>query len=53
MEANTIAEIIGNIGFPIVMTIYLLRNFGTKIESLDLSIQNLSKSIESIKEQKD
>lgn len=54
MDANSIVQIIGNVGFPIAITIYLLKHFGTKIESLDLTIQDLSKVIASgLKERKD
>ncbi|MDM5246280.1 MULTISPECIES: YvrJ family protein [unclassified Lysinibacillus] len=38
MDLNAVVQIIGNVGFPIAITIYLLHTFGVKIESLDSSI---------------
>ena len=43
---NEIVEIFTNVGFPIGISIYLLVRFESKIEKLDDSIQELSKSIE-------
>jgi len=38
-------QMIGNFGFPIVMTIYLLHRFEKKIEKLEHVIQELAKVI--------
>ena len=38
-------QMIGNFGFPIVMTIYLLHRFEKKIEKLEQAIQKLAKVI--------
>lgn len=40
---------IANVGFPIVVSIYLLVRVETKIEGLTLSIYELSKVIEGLK----
>lgn len=50
MEIETMVEIIGNVGFPIAITIYLLHHFGKKIEALDSSIQTLSQVIANTKD---
>lgn len=52
MELEGLVQIIGNVGFPIAITVYLLQNFGKKIESLDTSIRDLSQSIEKITDEK-
>lgn len=39
---------IGNFGFPIVVTIFLLVRIENKLEKLSLSIEELSKAILSI-----
>lgn len=49
MEIDSIIQIIGNVGFPIAITVYLLQHFGKKIESLDSSIQTLSNTIANIR----
>ena len=38
-----IFQMIGNLGFPIVITIYLLHRFEKKIEKLEQIIQELTK----------
>ncbi|MCG3086608.1 YvrJ family protein [Sporosarcina cyprini] len=38
-------QMIGNFGFPIVMTIYLLHRFEKKIERLEQVVQELAKII--------
>lgn len=53
MDINDVVQVVGNVGFPIAITIYLLKHFGAKIESLDSSIQDLSKVIASIEHRKD
>lgn len=42
-------QMIGNFGFPIVITIYLFHRFEKKIERLEQVIQELSKVISSNK----
>ena len=41
---------VANVGFPIAVSIYLLVRVEAKIESLTLSIYELSKVIESIRD---
>ncbi|MGB9812769.1 MAG: YvrJ family protein [Thermovenabulum sp.] len=43
---------VANVGFPIVVSIYLLVRIEAKMESLTSSIFELAKVIEGIKEQK-
>ena len=50
-EANNLINLISNIGFPIVISIYLLLRFEQKIEVLERAIQNLTKGIESSKKE--
>ena len=40
-EGN-IVQLIGNFGFPIVVTIYLLHRFENKIDSLENTIHNIA-----------
>ncbi|MDK2919897.1 MAG: hypothetical protein PWQ37_2630 [Candidatus Petromonas sp.] len=40
---------IANLGFPIAVSIYLLVRFENKLESLTISINELTKVIENIK----
>ncbi|MEK4715930.1 YvrJ family protein [Sporosarcina sp. FSL K6-5500] len=40
-----IFQMIGNFGFPIVITIYLLHRFEKKIEKLEQVIQELARAI--------
>lgn len=42
----TIIQMIGNVGFPIAITIYLLQRFEKKIEKLELAIHELIKALE-------
>ena len=39
-------QIIGNFGFPVAVTIYLLVRFENRLELLRTSIDNLSKNID-------
>lgn len=41
IDAGNIVQLIGNFGFPIVVTIYLLHRFENKIESLENAIHNI------------
>ena len=45
IDASNIVQLIGNFGFPIVITIYLLHRFENKLESLQSSVHDLSDSI--------
>ncbi|EPD51085.1 YvrJ family protein [Paenisporosarcina sp. FSL H8-0542] len=45
LDEASMIQLVGNFGFPIVMTIYLLHRFERKIESLDNTIQNLAKVV--------
>lgn len=39
---ENIIQLIGNFGFPIVVTIYLLHRFENKIDSLENTIHNIA-----------
>ena len=45
IDAANIVQLIGNFGFPIVITIYLLHRFENRIEALENSIQNLGNTV--------
>lgn len=42
LDEGNIVQLIGNFGFPIVVTIYLLHRFENKIESLENSIHSIA-----------
>ena len=44
--------VIGNLGFPIAVTVYLLIRFEKKIETLELAINKLTQVLSKIKEKK-
>jgi hypothetical protein len=44
-ELSVWFNVIGNFGFPIVITLYLLLRFEKKIENLEGAIQNLNEII--------
>lgn len=41
-----VLQIIGNVGFPIVVTIFLLVRFEKKLEKLENAIQELTKVLD-------
>lgn len=41
IDAGNIVQLIGNFGFPIVVSIYLLHRFENKIESLENAIHSI------------
>ena len=41
LDAGNIVQLIGNLGFPIVVTIYLLHRFENKIEALKNAIHSI------------
>ena len=43
-------SLLGNFGFPVVISIYLLVRFERKIETLENTIQSLTEVIRAIKE---
>ncbi|MFZ5942907.1 MAG: YvrJ family protein [Bacillota bacterium] len=47
---ETLLQQIGNYGFPMVISIYLLVRIEGKLESLSMSIIELAKVIEALKE---
>ncbi|KZL94067.1 YvrJ family protein [Clostridium magnum] len=47
MNADLLTTI-GNVGFPIAVSVYLLVRFEGKLEALTLSINDLSSSIKSL-----
>jgi YvrJ protein family len=48
LEDGNIVQLIGNFGFPIVITVYLLHRFENRLEALKNSIDALAKSISQI-----
>ncbi|MEK4485779.1 YvrJ family protein [Psychrobacillus sp. FSL H8-0484] len=42
LDEGNIVQLIGNFGFPIVVTIYLLHRFENKIESLENAIHSIT-----------
>ncbi|MBU5454678.1 YvrJ family protein [Caproiciproducens sp. MSJ-32] len=44
-----IVQLISNLGFPIAISLYLLIRIEGKLENLTISINNLSQSINSIR----
>jgi hypothetical protein len=46
-DETSFMQIIGNLGFPIAITIYLLHRFERKIEALEIAIENLAKVVSS------
>ena len=48
-EEQSFFNLISNMGFPIVVSIYLLHRFEKKLDSLENAIQNLIKAIDSPK----
>jgi hypothetical protein len=47
-EGESIAHLISNFGFPILVTIYLLHRFENKIESLESAMRDLAKVVNKI-----
>ncbi len=45
MGEMTLIEIVGNVGFPVAVSIYLLARFEKKIEKLEDAIRTLNKSV--------
>lgn len=41
IDTGNIVQLIGNFGFPIVVTIYLLHRFENKIEALEHAIHSI------------
>ncbi|MEN2767334.1 YvrJ family protein [Ornithinibacillus xuwenensis] len=50
-EEQHFINLISNMGFPIVISIYLLHRFEKKLDSLENAIQNLIKVINSPKKE--
>lgn len=46
---DTVVNLIGNVGFPIAVSIYLLVRIEGKLETLTASINGLSSAIELLK----
>ena len=49
MEANELIGLIGNIGFPIAITVYILVVQTKTIKALELAVNKLITAIENIK----
>lgn len=50
VEMEHMVNLIGNVGFPIAVSLYLLVRIEQKLESLTLSINNLSQIMNIIQE---
>lgn len=50
MEYTLLVQILGNFGFPIAVTIFLLVKLEKKLENLEGVIHSLSKTITALKE---
>lgn len=48
LDGTTMIQMIGNFGFPIMITIYLLHRFENRLDSLKSAIEQLSKNISEI-----
>ncbi len=48
MTVEEIIKVIGNVGFPIAISLYLLVIFGNKLDRLSDSVDNLSHFIEGL-----
>ena len=49
-SVNQVFELIGNIGFPIAISLYLLVRVEAKLENLTLSIYELARAVNGIDE---
>ena len=45
---NDILKAIADVGFPIVITVYLLMVFGTKLDRLSDAVEKLSRYVEGL-----
>jgi hypothetical protein len=48
MNANDILKAIADVGFPVVVSVYLLMVFGNKLDKLTDAVNNLTKFIEGL-----
>jgi hypothetical protein len=48
MNANDILKAIADVGFPVVVSVYLLMVFGNKLDKLTDAVNNLTKYIEGL-----
>ncbi len=48
MTVEELIKIIGNVGFPIAVALYLLVVFGNKLDKLSASVDNLARFIEQL-----
>lgn len=51
MVDASLIQLIGNVGFPIVITIYLLHKFEQKLEKLEAAIIRLTTALTGISEE--
>lgn len=51
LDEQSFVQLVGNFGFPIVITMYLLHRFEKKIEGLEHAIQSLAKAMDSSKKE--
>ncbi|WP_313894652.1 YvrJ family protein [Psychrobacillus sp.] len=52
IDAGNIVQLIGNFGFPIVVTIYLLHRFENKIDSIVNAIHSMENVVNTIEKKK-
>lgn len=50
MGADEIINVVSSVGFPVLVSVYLLTRFSTTIEKLTLEITRLSASIDKLDE---
>jgi hypothetical protein len=48
VNANDILKAIADVGFPVVVSVYLLMVFGNKLDKLTDAVNNLTKFIEGL-----
>ncbi|RWZ54777.1 YvrJ family protein [Halobacillus fulvus] len=53
MEYTAFVQLLGNFGFPIAVTIFLLFKLEKKLEELETAIHTLSKAIATVKAKKE
>ncbi|MCA1055030.1 YvrJ family protein [Rossellomorea aquimaris] len=52
MEYTVFVQLLGNFGFPVAVTLFLLVKFEKKLEQLELAILALSKDVSNQEERK-
>jgi hypothetical protein len=52
LDAPNMIQMVGNFGFPIAITVYLLIRFENRLDGLKAAIDNLAKNIAGIERNK-